>query len=63
MARTPTDNIDTGTAPPRSGGENWSRKQPPNTATNLHKNMATGTSLSEGEGKALTSAQVERKER
>ena len=41
----------------------WKYEQPPGTATNLHKNMATGTSRTEGEGKALTSAQVERKER
>ena len=43
--------------------DTWSKKQPPNTATNLHKNMATGTSRTEGEDKALTTAQVERKER
>ena len=41
----------------------WKYAQPAGTATNLHKNMATGTSLSEGEDKALTKAQVERRDR
>jgi len=58
-----TKNLDVGSAGPRSGGTDWSKKQPPGTATNLHKNMATGTSRTEGEDKALTSAQVEKKER
>lgn len=39
------------------------KPQQPQGAVNMHKVLATGKSRTESEGKALTDAQVERKER